>query len=144
MKLHFNSYIKIRNTSLWLTERFNINRKKYNIKHLKGEERYQKLYITGQLPIEERRQEDHVYEFYRNKEALIGICYVLERYVEWIIKIILIGINFKWKSGGIMMKKDGNISATKNKSNFKLFLSFQGLITKNNIKLMVFWALYFI
>jgi hypothetical protein len=72
LKLHFNTYIKTRNTTIYLKERFSIKRKEYHTKHLKGEERYQKFNISRDLPLEERMQEDYVYGFYRNKEELIG------------------------------------------------------------------------
>ena len=69
LKLHFNEYIKIRRFSP-LHRLFSLKRP-YNKAHLIHEKRYNKFYISKQLPLGEREEEDHIYEFYRRKDSLI-------------------------------------------------------------------------
>ena len=69
LKLHFNTYIEIKKFSL--VHRSSIKKGKDNNAHLAYEERYNKFYVSRELPIEERNENDHVYEFYRDKDALL-------------------------------------------------------------------------
>lgn len=70
LKLHFNTYMKIRYSSL-LLERICFKRKKYKKCCLIYEKRYNKLYFSKEIPLNERVQADYVYEFYRDKNRLI-------------------------------------------------------------------------
>jgi tetratricopeptide (TPR) repeat protein len=68
LKLHFNTYMETVNTHF--KDRFRLRKKTYNTAHETGEERYQELYITRELPLNERKRFDYVYNFYRDKDAL--------------------------------------------------------------------------
>ena len=62
LKLHFNQYIKIE---------YGLKSIDNKAAHLFFEERYNKLYCSKQLSLDERTQDDYVYEFYRDKNAVI-------------------------------------------------------------------------
>ena len=69
LKLHFNEYIKIENFSP--IHKLSLKKRKYDKVHLHYEKRYNKLH-SGEIPLEERTEEDHIYEFYKDKDMLIG------------------------------------------------------------------------
>ena len=69
LKLHFNTYIKIYTENFPSFKIFKKNN--YDNENLMFEERYNKLYNTREMPLTERTEIDHVYEFYKDKNALI-------------------------------------------------------------------------
>jgi len=68
LKLHFNMYVKLR----YMYSIRGSSRKCWtNEASEKFEKRYKKLCFSNELPLNKRSEEDHVYEFYRNKNNLI-------------------------------------------------------------------------
>ena len=70
LKLHFNTYIKIKYFSL--LHIIGLERRRYNKAHLVHKTRYEQLYFSREIPLNARVEQDYVYDFYRDKNQLIS------------------------------------------------------------------------